>query len=268
MGVNMNYRGGVFVDVGGKLRQARLESGLSQRQLCGDVITRNMLSLIENGSARPSMDTLGYLADRLGKPISYFLEETTALSANASCMKKARVAYAAGDFAAAQEELKNYSDPDEQFDDEYGLLKMLTLLSRAEQVLDRPVLAKELLEEASLTAETTCYATKELEMRRLLLLAQVGQEAVTLPVDDRVLLYRARMALQSGDAARCVTLLDACEERENEKWRYWRAEAAFVLGNYALAVEYYPPNCYARLEACYRNLGDYKMAYEYACKQR
>jgi transcriptional regulator with XRE-family HTH domain len=54
------------MELGQRLRQARLEAGLSQRQLCGDTITRNMLSLIENGSARPSMDTLRCLAARLG----------------------------------------------------------------------------------------------------------------------------------------------------------------------------------------------------------
>ena len=63
------------MELGQRLRQARLEAGLSQRQLCGEVITRNMLSQIENGSARPSMETLRYLASRLGKPISFFLEE-------------------------------------------------------------------------------------------------------------------------------------------------------------------------------------------------
>ena len=36
--------------IGQRLKQARLEAGLSQRQLCGDTITRNMLSLIENGA--------------------------------------------------------------------------------------------------------------------------------------------------------------------------------------------------------------------------
>ena len=41
--------------LGEKIKQARQEAGLSQRQLCGDAITRNMLSQIENGSARPSM---------------------------------------------------------------------------------------------------------------------------------------------------------------------------------------------------------------------
>lgn len=256
------------MDIGGKLRQARLESGLSQRQLCGDVITRNMLSLIENGSARPSMDTLAYLAGQLGKPISYFLEDNTAVWANVACMEQAREAYVAGNFAEAREILQDYCRPDEVFDNEFGLLKTLILLSRAEQVLDRPVLARELLEEAKLAAQTTCYATKELEVRRLTLLAQVSQEPVNLPTDDRPLLYRARMALQSGDAARCVILLDACEDRENEKWHYWRAEAAFALGEYALAAEHYPEDCYAQLEECYRNLGDFKKAYEYACKQR
>ena len=63
------------MELGQRLKQARLEAGLSQRQLCGEEITRNMLSQIENGSARPSMDTLRYLAARLGKPMGYFLEE-------------------------------------------------------------------------------------------------------------------------------------------------------------------------------------------------
>ena len=61
--------------LGEKIRQARLEQGLSQRQLCGTEITRNMLSQIESGKARPSMQTLTYLAQTLGKPVSFFLEE-------------------------------------------------------------------------------------------------------------------------------------------------------------------------------------------------
>ena len=45
------------MELGEKLRLTRLEAGLSQRALCGDEITRNMLSRIENGAARPSMKT-------------------------------------------------------------------------------------------------------------------------------------------------------------------------------------------------------------------
>ena len=56
--VNFNYPRRFFMELGEKIRQARLDAGMSQRQLCGDEITRNMLSLIENGSAKPSMKTL------------------------------------------------------------------------------------------------------------------------------------------------------------------------------------------------------------------
>ena len=60
----INLLGGTEMELGEKIKQARLEAGLSQRQLCGDTVTRNMLSQIENGSARPSMDTLRFFAAR------------------------------------------------------------------------------------------------------------------------------------------------------------------------------------------------------------
>ena len=123
---------------------------------------------------------------------------------------------------------------------------------------------RELLERAA--EVQTCYLTPELERRRLLLLAEVSP--VELPADDRPLLCRAKAALAAGDAKRCTVLLEACEDRQSARWKYLRAEAAFALEDYEAAAEYYPEDCYARLEECYRNLGDYKKAYEYACKQR
>ena len=63
------------MELGQLLRQARLDAGMSQRELCGDRISRNMLSQIENGTARPSMDTLQILAARLHKTVGYFLEK-------------------------------------------------------------------------------------------------------------------------------------------------------------------------------------------------
>lgn len=41
--------------LGQKLRQTRLSKGLSQSQVAGDCVTRNMLSQIENDQASPSM---------------------------------------------------------------------------------------------------------------------------------------------------------------------------------------------------------------------
>ena len=59
--------------MGEKIRHARQSKGMTQRQVAGDRITRNMLSKIENGSATPSIKTLNYIAERLGLPSSYFL---------------------------------------------------------------------------------------------------------------------------------------------------------------------------------------------------
>ena len=262
------------MEIGAKLRQARLEAGLSQRQLCEGIVTRNMLSQIENGSARPSMDTLALFASRLGKTVGFFLGEPVA-SGNAGCIENARQTYARGEWVEAKAFLAEYQCPDGQLDDEWGLLNVLVLLQEAESARQRPIYARELLEQTAQFGAKTCYYTEELEQRRLLLLAEVSKESISLPVDDRPLLIRAQKALQEGNPARCAVLLEACENRNSGAWHFLRGEAAYLQGEYALAVEHYreaeterPKECWPRLEACYRALDDYKMAYEYACKQR
>ena len=61
--------------IGQRILAARLEAGLSQRELAGETITRNMLSSIEHDAANPSLATLRYLAGRLGKTVSWLLGE-------------------------------------------------------------------------------------------------------------------------------------------------------------------------------------------------
>ena len=52
--------------LGEKIKAARLNAGMTQAELAGDFITRNMLSQIENGLAMPSLQTALYIADKLG----------------------------------------------------------------------------------------------------------------------------------------------------------------------------------------------------------
>ncbi len=58
--------------IGQKIRTIRQSRGMTQSALAGDCITRNMLSLIESGSASPSLHTLTELARRLEVPVGYF----------------------------------------------------------------------------------------------------------------------------------------------------------------------------------------------------
>lgn len=63
--------------IGEKIRSLRLRRGLTQKQLAGDKITRNMLSRIENGAALPSISSLLYIAERLDVSPAYFFEDSS-----------------------------------------------------------------------------------------------------------------------------------------------------------------------------------------------
>lgn len=63
------------IDVGQRLREIRLENGLSLRALASQsLLNVNTLSLIENGKTSPSVSTLQQLAQTLQVPITAFFE--------------------------------------------------------------------------------------------------------------------------------------------------------------------------------------------------
>lgn len=62
-----------MLTLGQKIKAIRKEKGLTQAELVEDRITRNQLSLIENGINNPSISTLKFIAQRLNVPMSYFL---------------------------------------------------------------------------------------------------------------------------------------------------------------------------------------------------
>ena len=49
--------------LGEKIRQLRLSLGITQKDLAGDKITRNMLSLIESGAALAKLEQLAELSN-------------------------------------------------------------------------------------------------------------------------------------------------------------------------------------------------------------
>ena len=264
------------MEIGARLKNARLEAGLSQRQLCGDVITRNMLSLIENGSARPSMDTLTYLAGRLGKPVGYFLEEDAVLSPNQPVMAAARQAFAAGSYEPALSALKDYRKDDAVFDWEADLLLALSAMALAEEAVSLGKLpyGAALLEEARQAGARTPYFDRAQEKRWLFLQARLRPDVGDQICVDEVLILKAEAVLQQ-DPHRAAALLEAMDDHTAPRWQLLRGKTALALGEYGAAAEMlgraeegFPREAVPLLETCYRELGDFKRAYEYACKQR
>ena len=257
-----------------KLKQARLDAGLSQKALCGDRITRNMLSQIENGSARPSMDTLRYLAGQLGKPLSYFLEDDAVTSPNQALMEKVRMASASDTLTL----LGDYKAPDPTFDAERWLVEALVCLTLAEEAIgqDKSGYAKALLERAQIAGSRSPYYTQDNERRRLILCHAAGLtvEEAALPDLSGELLLRAKLALEKNDFSRCGALLE-CVQTPSSVWHMLKARLYFTQVQYANARPHFekawdldPRFCCARLEDCCRELEDFAGAYFYACKLR
>ena len=263
------------MDLGEKLRQARRESGLSQRQLCGDYMTRNMLSLIENGTAKPSMDTLRYLAGRLEKPVSFFLDEDAVVSPNQALMAEVRQKWADGQVQQVWLLLKDFRQPDPVLEWQWRYLSAMANMKLAEQALKagREHYARQLLED-------TVFDIPELERQRLLRLGTIPGSDLPeivrqLPSLDEELLLRAEAALLENRFDRASVLLEAAEDSDTPRWLLLRGTCFFGQKRYQLAAEAlqqaeaeYPEDCRAMLEICFRELGDFKRAYEYACKQR
>lgn len=63
------------MNIGEKIKQLRTAKVMTQAELAGNEITRNMLSRIENGAAQPSLDTLRYIAERLNVSAGFLLAE-------------------------------------------------------------------------------------------------------------------------------------------------------------------------------------------------
>jgi hypothetical protein len=79
--------------------------------------------------------------------------------------------------------------------------------------------------------------------------------------------------MQCNDPQRRLAILELADDKTSSVWKLLKADALLEEKRYQEATQYYlmmPPSqeAYEKLEVCYRELGDFKLAYEYACKQR
>lgn len=69
----------INMTLGEKIKSARKKRKMTQSDLAGNYITRTMLSKIENGIAKPSLETIKNIAEKLDLPISYFIDDNTSI---------------------------------------------------------------------------------------------------------------------------------------------------------------------------------------------
>ncbi|MBE6605772.1 MAG: helix-turn-helix domain-containing protein [Ruminococcaceae bacterium] len=106
--------------IGKRIKLIRKRRKMTQSELAGKEITRNMLSRIENGYALPSLPTLIHISDKLGVPVSALLDDCFLDDHNRSkAIRNAREYMKQGRYDAA---LKIITNPDIISDDETALI--------------------------------------------------------------------------------------------------------------------------------------------------
>lgn len=157
--------------LGQKIKRLRKKMGLTQSELVGTKITRNMLSSIESGVANPSLETLEYIADRLSVSVSYLISEDEDLL---TFEKKESIdliyrAYLGKNYAACIRLINSMSD----IDDELAFLLASSYLEMGENNVSSGSLisASKNLEEAIRYTEKTRLDTSGIEAKAHILLS-------------------------------------------------------------------------------------------------
>ena len=287
------------MNIGERIRELRISKLMTQADLAGDRITRNMLSCIENGSANPSLSTIVYIAGRLGVPAGFLLAEQGDEMAyrkmsNLSNIKKA---YTTGDVQSCRSLcLSGCPEPDDE-------ISLLLANCDAEIAVEEFWSGKlrsscRFFDEALSYAEKTIYSTDAIEaeirvyfrfMERIshTLYSDLLDEEKTLSVKSNSIVSRyldALYALDNGDISVAEALIDQlAQSGENSFFKALLQNKLLIIQkNYKQAqkalqqllqdsatplnkIELY--TVLEDLEICCRENEDYKNAYRYASER-
>lgn len=279
--------------LGQKLKQARQDRGLTQSQVCGQVITRNMLSQLENDQASPSVKTLEHLAAALGVTVGWLLEDDPVRET----LAQARKAFEQGEFRSCLELLRDRPAGEEE-EGKYLLIRAAICLGEEAAANGRYREAGEAAALAETRRPESLYAGKLEKLRTDALLLRcaiamgdgaeeaaraVRRNLTVLDFTEESRLLMARYALsqdQLQTAAQELLAIGEPSPQARGEWlilmgigemaqKNWqkaekslrRAEAAPVL------TKVQRRELYRLLERCCKERQDYEQAYYYASRQ-
>ncbi len=280
------------MNIGQRIKELRSAKMMTQHELAGDHITRNMLSRIENGFALPSLPTLLYIAERLGVPAGYLIAEDGEEFnyKKSSRMPDIMSAYAAGDWHICKDLCENLGG----HDDEINHIVCLCMYNEAKERFASGDLreAAELFEATKEQSKLTVYPADSLVGACDTYLLCIGMITPSLVTDIEIVSAPSLSSL-SDDFCRYFTLLyylgdsavpfdmlkNRGEQSEDSLYgQHISAKAEMRAGRYLEAYhmlkqilssdrEMPAPMLYyvfTDLEVCCRELSDYRGAYEYS----
>lgn len=280
------------MEIGEKIKSLRRAKRMTQTELAGDQITRNMLSLIENGSALPSLPTVTYLSERLGVPAGMLLarEDEELMYQKIAQLPKIKQAYEKGEYRLCYDMCRSMKK--EQLDDELYLILSKCAFSLAKENFDLGKLHKcaELLDKACDFARKTIYKEDMIlsaayiyfdYMSRLSpsLVSENGSDSYSgeyLGADAFCKYAIAIKALESGEQPKSIALwvssldkgfaehIKARIEMQDGNYSDARERLKILINSGKVECRAILYDIFKDLEECCRETDDYRGAYEYS----
>lgn len=293
-------KGAECLHIGQKIRQVRLSRGLTQSALCGDMITRNMLSLIENGSASPSVKTLMYIAEKLDVPAGYLISDDSVDAENEylklHIIGNVRSALKNGDYTECIR-LCDSMIPDH--DDEINLILAECHINLAMQSYESGHFssAKEHMSKAVTASGNTIYNTSDIKNKCGLLSVVINDAESQSPVPPYLYLFndensfiqekgyiRASSLITQGKLREAEIVMEECGVSEksgvfyehlmikiliqNENYQNAFIQLTALIKKYrSTLTAYMQYKIYDDIEYCCKVTGDFKTAYEFSTKK-
>lgn len=205
--------------IGEKIKNARISAELTQSELCGDRLTRNMLSQIESGKAHPSLATLEYLSERLSLSPGYLVDPDETLNdlKKRRSLPQIKRLYSEGEYQKCIDLCKKLEGDDE----------IMLIVAKCHLEIGKANYNKGWLEGA----------------RRAFVLAEDAASKTIYPTDDITAICHARLemtdALVSGRLADVRGVQDGEGKQICELSAYTEMLAIIEKGDYELAAKVY-----------------------------
>ena len=207
--------------IGEKIKKLRSEKMMTQSELAGEAITRNMLSCIENGSAQPSLATLRHIATKLNVSIGYLLSdgEEEKVYVKMSQISNIKNAYLSGNLRICRDMCQNSLFEN---DDEINLIYSESCLGLGEERFSAGDLkqACSYFDEALTVASRTIYNTGHIVAVAAAYFRYIRKISATLFSDvideNEVDIYTAA----DGDFVRYIISFEALDKGELDTARF------------------------------------------------
>ena len=277
---------------GEKIKKLRAEKMMTQSQLVGGHITRNMLSRIESDEANPSLGTLLYLASRLNVPAGYLLadDKEDKIYAKSFAIENIKLAYKSGDYRICRQLCLDFQGAD----DEVALLLVQSSFAVAVEEFHNGKLKRSVtyFDEAISYADEATYYTENIKAAACMYLRYMrkfSQNLSSSVIDENTVEYFCAM---DDTFCRYIYALESIEDlqtdfaisyvkkgdAEDPTVLHLGARVDMMHGNHRLAAvklqqiltnnrKISHPVLYTvfcDFEECAKVIGDFRAAYEYS----